>query len=150
GDKTVLDRVVRHAEHDGDRCRCTLGRECCGEASGRNDYRDLAANQLGRKFGESFHLLGPAIVDRYVLALDIAGFFEALAKGTQAVGNQFGRSDFEKSDHWHRGLLRASPKRPRGCRAAEQRDEIAPFHSISSSASNWIELGTSMPTALAV
>ena len=35
-------------------------------------------------------------------------------------------------------------------RAAEQRDELAASHSISSSASNWIELGTSMPSALAV
>ena len=47
----MLDRVVRHTEHDGDRRRCILGRECCGEASGRDDYRDLRANQLGRKFG---------------------------------------------------------------------------------------------------
>src|SRR5207249_2228585 len=52
----------RHAEHDGDRRRCTLGRECRGEASGCDDHRDLPANQLGRKFGESLHLLGPAVV----------------------------------------------------------------------------------------
>jgi len=42
-------------------------------------------NQLRRKFGESFHLLGPAVVDRYVLALDIAGFFEALVEGRAAA-----------------------------------------------------------------
>ena len=47
------------------------------------------------------------------------------------------------------GLLRAPRERPR-CRTAEQRDELAPLHSITSSASNWIELGTSMPSALAV
>src|SRR5215471_5566179 len=39
---------------------------------------------------------------------------------------------------------------PCSCRAGEQRDERASSHSISSSASNWIELGTSMPSALAV
>ena len=83
----MLDRVARHAEHDGDRRRCTLGRECCREAPGRDDYRGLPANQFGRKFGESFYLLGPAVVDRYVLALDIAGFFEALAKGAQPLRN---------------------------------------------------------------
>jgi hypothetical protein len=113
-----LNRVVKHAEHDGDRRRCTLGRECCGEASDRGDYRNLPANQLGRKFGES--LLGPPVVDRYVLALDIAGFFEALAKGTQALGNSLGRSDFEKPDYWHSRLLRSRDERPRGCRAAER------------------------------
>src|SRR5215831_16320130 len=46
-------------------------------------------------------------------------------------------------------LLRTCRERP--CRgAAEQRDELAAFHSMSSSASNWIELGTSIPSALAV
>jgi hypothetical protein len=129
----VLDRVVRHTEHDGDRRRCILGRECCGEASGCDDHSDLPANQLGRKFGKSFHLLGPAVVDRYVLALDIAGFFEALAKSAQPLGNRFGRSDLEKSDHRHRRLLRARRERPRGHRAAEKGDELAALQSIEHS-----------------
>src|SRR5262245_23104675 len=64
-----------------------VGRECCGEAAGCDDHRNLPANQLGRKVGESFHLLGPAVVDRYVLALNIAGFFEALAKSAQPLRN---------------------------------------------------------------
>ena len=51
GDKTMLDRVVRHTEHDGDGRRCTLGRECCGEPSGCDDHRDLPADQLGCKVG---------------------------------------------------------------------------------------------------
>src|SRR5262245_47235987 len=46
--------------------------------------------------------------------------------------------------------LRPRRERPHRRRAADQRDELAPSHSISSSASNWIELGTSMPSALAV
>src|SRR5262249_61861680 len=33
-----------------------------------------------------------------------------------------------------RGLLRVYHNRPTCCRAAEQRDELAPFHSITSSA----------------
>src|SRR5262249_5708618 len=32
----------------------------------------------------------------------------------------------EKPDHRHRWLLRLRRERPRGCRAAEQRDELAP------------------------
>src|SRR5262249_8474096 len=49
-------------------------------------------------------------------------------------------------------LLRGGGQRPsqRRHRPAEQRDGCAPSHSITSSASNWIELGTSMPSALAV
>src|SRR5262249_15392623 len=47
-------------------------------------------------------------------------------------------------------LLRARRERPRDCRAADERDELAPPHSITSVASNCIELGTSMPSVLAV
>jgi len=71
---------------------------------------------------------GPAVVDRYVLALYIAGFFEALAKSAQPLGNHFGRSDLKKSDDRHRWLLAARRERPRGRRAAEQRDERASPH----------------------
>jgi len=48
------------------------------------------------------------------------------------------------------GLLRALRERPRDRRAAEQRDERAAFHSITSSASASSVGGTSMASALAV
>jgi hypothetical protein len=41
-------------------------------------------------------------------------------------------------------------KRPLGRRATEQRDELAPFHSITSSARNKIDGGTVRPSVLAV
>ena len=47
-------------------------------------------------------------------------------------------------------LLRARRERPRGRRAAEQRDELAPLHSITSSARASRVGGTSRPSALAV
>ena len=47
-------------------------------------------------------------------------------------------------------LLRARRERPRGCRAAEQRDEVAALHSITSSASASNLSGISTPSALAV
>src|SRR5262245_30216976 len=47
------------------------------------------------------------------------------------------------------GLLRARRQRPRR-RAAEQRDELAPLHSITSSARASSDGGISMPSALAV
>ena len=56
----------------------------------------------------------------------------------------------QHSDPAHFGrLLRARGERPRR-RAAEQRDELAAPHSITSSANNCIELGTASPSALAV
>ena len=68
---------------------------------------------------------------------------------------RFERAGEEEADPQHLArLLRACRERPRNCCAAEQRDELAPFelstHSITSSASNCSELGTSMPSALAV
>ena len=48
------------------------------------------------------------------------------------------------------GLLRARRERPRSRRAAEQRDELAALHSITSSARASSVGGTSRPSALAV
>src|SRR5262249_60060635 len=49
------------------------------------------------------------------------------------------------------GLLRARRERPRrGRRAAEKRDELAPLHSITSSARASTVAGTSRPSILAV
>jgi NAD(P)-dependent dehydrogenase (short-subunit alcohol dehydrogenase family) len=46
-------------------------------------------------------------------------------------------------------LLRAHRKRPGHRRTAEQRDELASFHSITSSARCWSRGGTSRPSAFA-
>jgi hypothetical protein len=53
------------------------------------------------------------------------------------------------SNDRHRWLLRARPKRPRS-RTAEQRDELAPSHSITSSARASSMGGISSRSALAV
>jgi hypothetical protein len=53
-------------------------------------------------------------------------------------------------NYWHRPLLRERRERPRDCRAAEQRDERATPHSITSSARTKIDGGTVRPSALAV
>jgi hypothetical protein len=65
------------------------------------------------------------LLDRDVLALDVAGFGEAPTKRSGAA--RIGRPP-DKSDDRHRRLLRARCERPRGCRAAEQRDELAALH----------------------
>src|SRR6266540_3679362 len=55
----------------------------------------------------------------------------------------------KEPDHRHRRLLRPRRERPRG-RAAEQRDELAAFHSITSSASAITVGGTVRPRVVAV
>src|SRR5262249_47169965 len=60
------------------------------------------------------------------------------------------RCRIEESNHRHRRLLRARGERPRRRRAAEQRDEGATFHSITSSARASTVGGLSRPSALAV
>ena len=50
-------------------------------ASGRGDHGDLPANQFGRQRRQPIDLtLRPAVFDRDVLALDIAGVLQALAE----------------------------------------------------------------------
>src|SRR5262249_42787053 len=53
------------------------------------------------------------------------------------------------AEHWRRAL-RARRERPRRGRAADKRDELAPFHSITSSAATSSLSGTVRPSALAV
>ena len=117
----------------------------------RGDHGHLSANQIGRRARQSIDLaLGPAVFDRHVLALDIAALLKALAERAQVVCKRDWRSAVEKPNHRHRRLLRARRERPRRRRAAEQRDELAPLHSITSSAIASSVGGISTPNAFAV
>src|SRR5690349_8845432 len=91
------------------------------------------------------------VFDRDVLALDIAGLTQSPPERLDemlAVGEFL---TVKKSDQWHPlNLLRVRHQRPNDCRAAEQRYEFAPPHSITSSASCCKRKGTSTPNALAV
>src|SRR5215467_14148969 len=67
------------------------------------------------------------------------------------VRPQVGRLVAKEPNHRHRRLLRLRRERPRRRRAAEQRDELTPFHySITSSARACSVSGTVRPRALAV
>src|SRR5262249_9137660 len=72
-------------------------------------------------------ILRETVFNDDVLALDIARFFQALAKRRQDICILAGPPAVEKSDHGHRRLLRARRERPCS-RAAEQRDELAAPH----------------------
>src|SRR5262245_51493786 len=151
GHKTESYRVFADGEDDGDRRGCRLRCERHSGASARGDHRDPSANQFGRQCRQPIELiLGPAVFDRHVLALDIAGVFEPLAKSAQTIHQRVRRPAVEHPDHRHCGLLRTRRERPGDCCAAEQRDELAPLHSITSSASPISLSGIWRPSALAV
>src|SRR5262245_4827589 len=92
----------------------------------------------------------PPVFDRDVLPLDVTGVTQASVKSREKLACQFERCKVEKPDHRHRRLLRACGESPRNRRAAEQRDELAPPHSITSSARSRNDSGIWRPSALAV
>src|SRR5262249_31383513 len=93
----------------------------------------------------------PAHIDCNVATFDPTEFAQALHKssGMLALGRRCRRA--QEANRWElRCLLRARRERPRGRRAAEERDEFAPSHSITSSARASSVGGTSRLIALAV
>src|SRR6516165_9376670 len=85
-----------------------------------------------------------------ILLLIVAHFAQPLPKGGCIGCRGIGGPTVDKCDYgWHR-LLRSRRKRPSSCRAAEQRYELAPPHSINSSASDRNDAGMVRPSALAV
>src|SRR5262249_55415415 len=81
---------------------------------------------------------------------DPTEFAQSLHKGSDpcALAYRRGAAKVSNGRHFAR-LLRARRKRPRH-RAAEQRDELAPLHSITSSARARRVVGISRRNALAV
>src|SRR6266487_3645919 len=118
----------------------------------RTDHRHLTACQIGCEVGQSVVLvLRPAILDRHILAVDVAGFTNALPECGQIACTIGRRRAAEEPDHRHCGLLRPRRERPRGRCAAEQRYErAAGAHSITSSAVIRMISGTVSPSAFAV
>src|SRR5262249_30136349 len=111
---------------------------------------DPAANEIGRHPGHAIQLtVGPAILDRDVPAFDEASFTQASTESLHVVCPFRSRHAIEDPNHRDCRLLPTRRKRPRRCHAAEQRDEIAPVHSITSSAMAESPGGISRPSALA-
>jgi hypothetical protein len=85
-------------------------RHCRGQGC---DHRHLALNQVRRHVRQPIFLsVSPAEFDRDVLSLDKAGFAQAFPQSGHAPGVWPRRSGVQKSDHRHRGLLRARGERP--------------------------------------
>src|SRR5262249_12343416 len=147
GDKTGANRVVGRRDHDrNDRCRLLCSDSCW--SCRRNNEIDLELDELGRNFDEALVAsLRPAVLDRNIAILNPTELAQPLQKGSDPLAlNQRRRWDHESD---RRQLLRARRKGPRGS-AAKQRDELAPPHSITSSARPSSGSGTVRPSALAV
>src|SRR5262249_48598935 len=57
-------------------------------------------------------IFGPAVEDSHVVALNVAGLTQRLAKGTEPCGISLGRLSSKQADYWHCRLLRARRERP--------------------------------------
>src|SRR5262249_12846041 len=148
GDQPDLDRVFATDKHDGNR----RGGGLDGERGGTScrDHGNLATNQFGRQFRQPLgSIIGPAIIDSHVLAFDKARLLQALMECAQLIADRMNRCGVEEPHNWHR-LLRADHEWPRDRRTAEQGDERAAFHSITSSARASNDGGSSIPRAFAV
>src|SRR5262245_6488869 len=112
----------------------------------RDQFRRVSANVVG-------FASGPARVDAHVAPDDPARLRESLLErpdpGLKVRIVRGGVQEHADAPHFF-ALLRACCERPRRSRAAEQRDERAALHSITSSARCCKNKGTSTPMALAV
>src|SRR5262244_726085 len=149
-DQAAFQRVARRSHDDRDALRCALrGADRSGTAN--YDDIDLRPQQIADQRGYRFDII-PIMAK---LVGDVAPFDitevahparEFLAEWIVVRGS---RPDVPDTRRLAR-LLRARRERPSRCRAAEQRDELAALHSITSSAATSKPGGTLRPSALAV
>jgi hypothetical protein len=121
---TGLHRVSAGGKYDRNGVgRCLRGKGSC-RANRCDDDRHQTLHQIGRQVREpAVVAVRPAEFDRDIAALGKAGFSKALSERREKTGVRLGKARMEKSDDLRRGLLRARRDWPRGCRAAQQRDE---------------------------
>ena len=141
-DQAATERVRRHREDDwNDRSRLLCRCDCA--SLGDNDidfepdkFRGDLGVALARPSAQRYSYRNGATVDPAEFveplnkSIDPSAMGCRRARGQQPDGRQLAR------------LLRARRKRPSRRRAAEQRDELAPLHSITSSVRASSDVGT--------
>src|SRR5262249_1394058 len=89
---------------------------------------DAPPDEVSYQLRQLIHLIvGEAVFDRDVFTFDVTRLLETLAKSAQLFAERIRRLAMEDPDYRHRRLLRSRRDPPDGRRAAEQRDELAPF-----------------------
>src|SRR5262249_52381997 len=151
GNETCPDGIGTAGEDDRYRRRQRLGDQSRVVSPDRRDDGDLASDQVGGQWPQLVHsIVREAVIDRDVAALGVAGLVEAFPKPLGRRGAVNGRGAGEEPTARHRPLRRARRERPRDRRTADQRYELAPLHSITSSAATSNLSGTVRPSIRAV
>src|SRR5262249_23449174 len=125
------NRVADPHEHDGYCAGRLLQRSQARASKGEHNVRRESEQFLGISAKAAGIAHCPAIIDAEVAAVDPAQVAQSLLKGSTPqsrlwiIGGE--RHQYAHAPHLFR-LLRARRERPRGRRAAEQRDERAPPH----------------------
>jgi len=120
-------------QHDRNGARYLQQGRYCRARNSQDDIR-RQCRQLGCKFAHRFRpAVAPAIIEAEVLAHSPTPLLQRLGKrGEPRLTFRIVRSERrEHADAPHPlALLRARRDRPRSCRAADERDELAPFYLI--------------------
>src|SRR6202035_3685936 len=150
-DQTVANRIACRRQNDRNIRRCPLHRDSL-RIPGQHNGVDLEPGKLGADFAGAFdHTLRRAHFERHAAALDLAEFGKPGHESISPRTLDGGRARTQQSDDSDFfGLLGAYRERQRHRRAAETEDELAPLHSITSSASASSVGGRVRPSALAV
>ena len=134
GHQAELHRVAAGGKHDGNDRRRSLGGNARRGDAGGGDDRNLTTDQIGGKRRQIVILaLRPAILDRNIAALNIADSQRGLPGTRPGSGETVGENTTEIPISASTAAARA-PRAATCRRAAEQRDELAALHSITSSA----------------
>src|SRR5262245_32934540 len=97
-DQAELDRIVSDAKRDGYRACGGFRGERCRSRKRRCDHHHLPLHEIGRQSRQALvSLLGPAIFDRDVVAVDVAVVCQALTKGRETLRARLRRAEMEKS-----------------------------------------------------
>ncbi len=150
-DKAASNRVGHHDENDGRIGGKGLQLRQCRVAVTEDDVGRERQQRLRIFTHESQIAAGPAYVDACRRALRPTQALEPVKHGPKPalIGRGLDRAHQHRDPTRTGGLLRARRERPRR-RAADERDELAAPHSITSSALASSVAGTSRPSALAV
>src|SRR5262245_57481620 len=144
-----LDRIASCRKYNWDCRGGLLGGFIGWVAADGRDHGYSAVDEFGGQRGETAIVAArPTKLKRNALAFNEAAILQATPKRFYQMCRLFGRPRTQESNDRQR-LLRVHGDRP-SRRAAEQRDELAAPHSITSSARASSVGGTSRPSALAV
>ena len=152
-DEARADRINNQYKHDRQGAGGLKQRWQNGGASGQNNIRRERHQFRNVTWIARRIAAAPAIVDLQVasyLPPQVPKFLKERSVAGLSL-RVVRRYRGEHADPPHPlGLLRARRERPRSRRAAEQRDELAPVHSITSSARSKNVSGIARPSALTV